>query len=98
MGNTKSFEMDFLGKPAQFPAGIFHIAATFNVPVLTMFAVKESYRHYKILIQKLPQPTETTNGKKALFLCHEFVKSLEKTLCQYPEQWYNFYSFWKQQK
>lgn len=98
MGNTKSFDMNFLGKIAPFPAGIFHLATTFNISVLTIFAVKESYRHYKIFIQKLPQSTETTNEKKALLLCHEFVKSLEETLLQYPEQWYNFYPFWKQQK
>jgi predicted LPLAT superfamily acyltransferase len=98
MGNTKTFEIDFLGKPAQFPAGIFYIAATFNTPVLTMFAVKEKYKHYRIFIQKLPQTTETTNEQKARFLCQEFVKSLEKTVLQYPEQWYNYYPFWKQQK
>ena len=98
MGNTKSFEIAFLGKPALFPAGIFHVAATFHVPVLTMFAVKESYRHYKIYIQKLPHPTETTHEQKARSLCNEFVKSLEKTLLQYPEQWYNFYPFWEEQK
>lgn len=98
MSNAKSFEINFLGKPAQFPSGIFHVAATFNAPVLTIFVVKESYRHYKIFIQKLPSSIETTNEKKSLFLCNEYVRSLEKTLLQYPEQWYNFYPFWKQQK
>jgi predicted LPLAT superfamily acyltransferase len=96
LGNVKNFTIDFLGKPAPFPAGVFHIAATFNVPVLTMFVVKESYRHYKIYIQKLTEPKGENKEEKALFLCNEYVNSLEKILLQYPEQWYNFYGFWKE--
>jgi len=96
MGNTKTIATYFLGKRASFPAGIFHLSATYHLPVLTMFAVKEGYRHYKIEIQKLMPPTAGTKEDKALFVCTEFVKSLEKTLLQYPEQWYNFYPFWEQ--
>jgi predicted LPLAT superfamily acyltransferase len=95
LGDVKTFKTDFLGKPATFPAGLFHIAATFNAPVLAMFVVKESYRHYKIYIQQLVQPETGTKEAKALFLCREYVKSLEIILLQYPEQWYNFYSFWE---
>ena len=95
LGNTKLFDVGFLGQTAQFPAGIFHLAVTFDVPVLTMFVVKERYRHYKIYIQKLMPPASGTKEENALLLCREFVKSLEKTLLQYPEQWYNFYPFWK---
>ena len=96
LGNTKSVTVNFMGKPARFPAGIFHIAATFNAPMLTIFVVKESYRHYKIYIQQLTQPETGTKDEKALFLCNEYVKSLEKTLLQYPKQWYNFYPFWEE--
>jgi len=98
LGNTKLFDVDFLGQATQFPAGIFHLAVTFDVPVLTMFVVKERYRRYKIYIQKLVPSSLGTKEEKALLLCHEFVKSLEKTLLQYPEQWYNFYLFWENQK
>ena len=96
--NTKTFYTEFCGKTAQFPAGIFHLSATFNVPILTMFVVKESYRHYKIYIQQLTTLETGTKEEKALFLCREYVKSLEKILHQYPEQWYNFYPFWEEQK
>jgi predicted LPLAT superfamily acyltransferase len=98
MENMKTITVDFLGKTAPFPAGIFHLSATYNIPVLTIFAVKESYRHYKIFIQKLMPPVSGTKEEKALCLCSEFVKSLEKTVLQYPEQWYNFYPFWEEQK
>ena len=97
MGDVKTFRIDFLGNPASFPAGAFHLAASFNVPILTIFAVKKSYRHYKIMIQKLTPPETGNKEEKALFLCREYVKSLEKTLLQYPEQWYNFYPFWETQ-
>jgi predicted LPLAT superfamily acyltransferase len=98
MKNTKLFNIEFMGNAAQFPAGIFYVAATFDAPILTMFAVKESYRHYKIYIQKLTPKKSCSKEEKALFLCSEYVKSLEKTLLQHPEQWYNFYPFWMQQK
>jgi predicted LPLAT superfamily acyltransferase len=82
----------------QFPAGIFYLAVTYNLPILTMFAVKESYRFYKIYIQKLIPQESGTKEEKAMFLCREFVTSLEQTLRQYPVQWYNFYPFWEEQK
>ena len=97
MGEVKTFRIDFLGNSAPFPAGAFHLAASFNVPILTIFAVKKSYRHYKIMIQKLTPPETGNKEEKALFLCREYVNSLEKTLLQYPEQWYNFYPFWETQ-
>jgi predicted LPLAT superfamily acyltransferase len=95
LGNIKTFKTEFLGKSALFPAGFFHLAATYNVPVLTIFVVKERYRHYKICIQKLTQPETENKAEKALMLCREFVKYLEETLSRYPEQWYNFYPFWE---
>jgi predicted LPLAT superfamily acyltransferase len=97
LGNVKTFKTDFISASAQFPAGIFHIAATFNAPLLTIFVVKETYRHYKIYIQKLPEPKAENKKEKALFLCKEYVKSLEKTVLQNPEQWYNFFPFWEKQ-
>jgi len=63
-----------------------------------MFVVNESYRYYKVFIQKLVSPVYGTKEEKAQFLCREYVKSLEKTLRQYPEQWYNFFPFWEEQK
>ncbi|MDR2570087.1 MAG: hypothetical protein LBD23_07290 [Oscillospiraceae bacterium] len=95
LGNTKLFDMDFLGQTAPFPAGIFHLAITLNLPLLTIFVVKERYRHYKVFIQKLTPPSLGTKEEKALLLCREYVKSLENIVLQYPEQWYNFYPFWK---
>jgi len=96
MGNTKTIETVFMGKTAKFPIGIFHLALTFDVPILTLFVMKKGYKEYKIYIQKIENQNNTgTKEEKIKFLCNEYVKSLEKVVHQYPKQWYNFYPFWK---
>ena len=97
MGNTKTFDMEFLGKTAPFPAGVFHLSATFNLPIVTMFVVKENYRHYKIFIEKIIKPEKEKKEDNVQLLCNEYDKSLEKIVRQYPEQWYNFYQFWEKE-
>ena len=99
MDNTKIFETVFMGNVAKFPVGIFHLATTFDVPVLTVFVLKNAYREYKIYIQKIEnQNNIEIKEEKIDFFCNEYVKSLEKIVHQYPKQWYNFYPFWEAEK
>ena len=91
MEGAKYMEMNFFGKREKFPLGPFVIASKVNVPITFVFAHKEKKHHY-ILSATLPivakmQPKE---------IAQKYIEELEKKVKQYPEQWFNYFSFYQQ--
>lgn len=95
--SSKSIECSFLNGKADFPVGVFMLAATFNVEMIAVFSVKVSYNKYKIFIKHLNPDLTTTMSKqqKAEQLIHSYIAHTEGILKLFPEQWFNFYDFWK---
>jgi len=96
-GSAKSVECNFLTGKAEFPIGAFSLAAHFEVPVLSIFVMKESVSNYHIYVKPvvLHNISSVTKKEKAELLTREFVKNLEEVVNKYPEQWFNYYKFWK---
>jgi len=92
----KVIKLNFLGREAIFPTGAYHLAAQFDVPVLTLFVMKESAKHYHLILNRIDNyPSENLSQKeKVEALAGNYVYGLENILKRYPEQWYNFYEFW----
>jgi len=96
-GSSKSVSCKFLNGEADFPTSAFALAAHCDVPVLSVFCMKEGrncyHVHYKML------DTETTTNldshQKIQKYVQSYAKALEDILQKYPEQWFNFYKFWK---
>ncbi|MDR1779828.1 MAG: lipid A biosynthesis (KDO)2-(lauroyl)-lipid IVA acyltransferase [Tannerella sp.] len=84
-GSAKSVECDFLGAKADFPAGPFTLARTFDVEILALFAVKTAALKYKIYV--MPLGAENSAA--------EYAERLQTIVNRYPDQWFNFYEFWK---
>jgi predicted LPLAT superfamily acyltransferase len=99
--NSKTIEVRFLGKKAEFPAGPFIMAAKFGVPVTFVFAVKESSTHYHFFatdpIQLKRARTEEQTTAAVNEILQSYVHEFEKMVYRYPEQWFNYYAFWKEQ-
>jgi len=93
----KQMETMFLGAPALFPTGAFQLALRMNVPVLAIFMMREKSKCYHILIRNLTHliPQEGTDAEKLKGYVHQYVSMIEEVLKQYPEQWYNYFDFWK---
>jgi predicted LPLAT superfamily acyltransferase len=98
---SKTIEVPFLGKKAEFPAGPFIMAAKFGVPVTFVFAVKESSTHYHFFatdpIQLKRARTEEQTTAAVNEILQSYVHEFEKMVYRYPEQWFNYYAFWKEQ-
>lgn len=96
---NQTVRIDFLGKPALFPLGPWHMASYFNVPVSYVFAVKESRRQYRFYATPLKTVPFARNPEQRSELVmdslKEFVSEFEKITRKYPLQWYNYYNFWK---
>ena len=97
LGSTKVISCDFLNDKADFPQGAFAMAAMFDVPVITIFVIKESVSKYHIFVNILSVNgfESLTKSEKIARLTQSFASELENIVRKYPEQWFNFYNFWK---
>lgn len=94
-GSTKYIECDFMGEKAKFPLGPFAIAVQREVSILSIFVMKESAKKYNITINQI-DIQDSSNKKDCMQqLAYSFAKNLEKTIREYPTQWFNYYDFWK---
>ena len=96
-GSAKSVTCDFLSGKADFPIGAFTLAAHFDVPVISIFVMKESVSKYHVYVKpiSLNNVEKISKRDKSELLTREFVKELETIVRKYPVQWFNFYNFWK---
>ena len=84
----------FLGEEANFPAGPFILASKLRAPVCFVFAFKESNFHYHFYAHR-PQTYEGRGTAGMERMLDDYVSILEQRLKQYPEQWFNYFDFWK---
>ena len=96
---NQTVKIDFLGEPALFPMGPWHMASYFKVPVSYVFAVKESGRTYRFFASPIKVVPYTKNPfDRSLIVKNsilEYVSEFEKITRKYPMQWHNYYNFWK---
>jgi predicted LPLAT superfamily acyltransferase len=96
---NQTVKIDFLGEPALFPLGPWHMASYFNVPVSYVFAVKESRRQYRFFATPLKIIPSVKNPMERSALVgdsiKEFVSEFERITRKYPLQWHNYFNFWK---
>ncbi len=87
----------FFGKLAPFAATPFKIAATCQVPLLISFGFKKGPSTYSFKALS-PKHCEYMLGQnkdlQILEWIQDYAQELEKTLKDFPEQWFNFYPFW----
>jgi len=95
-GSGKCVEADFLGGKADFPIGAFVLAIQYNVPVLALFVLKISASLYRIHVTSIPFPPDNLSKREQInAMTKTFVCELERITKMYPEQWFNYYNFWK---
>ena len=86
--------MSFLGKKAKFPTGPFQLACKYKVPIVFYFSMREKGMKYrfKFFIADTDKVYQSKQGVEELM--QQYVNTLEETIGQYPEQWFNYYKFW----
>ena len=94
-GSQKTVECLFFGEKAKFPAGPFTMAVQRDVPVLSVFAMKVGRREYKVFLDVLPVSDAASKQERIQALADAYAARLEAIVRAYPDQWYNFFDFWK---
>ncbi|MDR2473133.1 MAG: lipid A biosynthesis (KDO)2-(lauroyl)-lipid IVA acyltransferase [Tannerella sp.] len=94
-GSAKTVECDFFNGKADFPVGAFTLARQFDVPVIALFVLKITASMYRIHVCKIPVIEANTKREEIYAMTRSFAEILERIVKKYPEQWFNFYKFWK---
>ncbi|MBO4622136.1 MAG: hypothetical protein J5635_05670 [Paludibacteraceae bacterium] len=96
--DSRTLLLPFLGAEAVFPEGPFRVAAAERVPVVTMFVLRTGHNRYELRIRGLSRPDDSAlnNRQLARALAERYAAEMEAVLSDCPEQWFNFYEFWKE--
>ena len=95
LGSTKGVTLDFMGKEAVFPLGPFTVATMRGLNVLAVNVMKTGTKRYKIYVTPLRYDKDKPRAEQTTQLARAYADELERMLRLYPEQWYNYFSFWK---
>jgi len=95
--SQKTMVFDFFGRKTPFHIGVAVLAMATGAPVLPVFVVMEESRKYRGIIETpiyfsavLREDREAVIRKGM----EKLIKIFEEYIDKYPDQWYNFYSFW----
>jgi KDO2-lipid IV(A) lauroyltransferase len=97
--SQKTMVFDFFGRKTAFPVGVAILAMATGAPVLPVFVVMGSNRKYKGIIEP-PIYFNPSSRKDRETVIQEgmekLIKKFEAYIEKYPDQWYNFYSYWNE--
>lgn len=91
---TRTISHEFLGAQAKFPLGPFVLASKLRAPVSIVFALKTGDNSYHFTATP-PQLFEGRGTEGAEKMLKAYVSELEQKVKAYPEQWFNYFDFWK---
>lgn len=88
---TKYISEMLLGEIARFPAGPFVLASRLKVPVLFVYVMKESTKHYHLYARRAEVAYGDAEG-----LVKKYTENVAWMLSKYPLQWFNYFNFWNE--
>ena len=86
---SKSLTHNLFGQEAHFPAGPFLLGSRLRVPVIFVYVMKETTKHYHLYAR-----TTQVKQRDAQALLKSYTESLEWILEKHPLQWFNYFDFW----
>ncbi len=92
-----SVEVQFMGDPARFSCGAFHIAALACCPVVALLAAKTGIFDYEVNVAGIYHPQYLDRASKPVQLqqwVQAFAGVMEAYVEKYPYQCFLFYDIW----
>lgn len=94
---SRTVRVPFLGRDAAFSQGPYILASLLQCRVLTAMALKEG-NAYKVFIEPFEEKIELPRKERSAAImgyASKYASYLEGFATRYPNQWYNFFDFWK---
>lgn len=98
--NDRSTVVEFCGAPARFPSGPYIMASVLRCPVFMVFSTYVAPRRYELRCELLAERIELPRANRDEALSghvSQFAARLEHYARAAPDNWFNFYDFWKMQ-
>ena len=97
----RNLEIDFLGKKARFPYGVFLLLALLNAPTYFVNGLRHKdftlSPKYDMFVKKNSLDFDCPRKEREARIhqtAENYVQNLEKLCKLHPYQWYNFFDFW----
>jgi KDO2-lipid IV(A) lauroyltransferase len=94
----KTMPFSFFGRETPFPIGVAILGLTTGAPVLPVFVVMERNRKYRGIIEAPIRFDSSVRDDREMVIrggMEKLIKKFESYIEKYPDQWYNFYSYWE---
>ncbi|MSN24244.1 MAG: acyltransferase [Geobacter sp.] len=98
-GSSNTLMINFFGKSTRFPTGAAYLALASGAPVIPVFVPLEGDRYATLMDE--PIYFSGGHGQHAQAIrsgMEKLAAVFERYIKQYPDQWYNFFDFWKVEK
>jgi KDO2-lipid IV(A) lauroyltransferase len=95
-GSSHTIRINFFDRPTNIPLGAAYLALASGAPVIPVFVLKEHGRYRTVMEE--PIFFRSGHGEKTSAIRAGMEKLLavfEQYIRAYPDQWYNFYDFFK---
>lgn len=96
-GRERTVSASFLGAPAEFSIGPYLLASLLGCPVYAMFCIAEP-DGYRVHLHHFADRIELPRAQRRQALgdwAGRYAALLESHCRAAPEQWFNFYDFWR---
>ena len=95
---SKTVEVEFLGKQAFLPQGPWILAGILNAPVFTSYNIYSDGRYHSYLNEWGPIKLRDRKNREEEIkqLASRFIQELEEMVIKSPYDWFNFYNFWQE--
>ncbi|MFC1601479.1 lysophospholipid acyltransferase family protein [Candidatus Sumerlaeota bacterium] len=96
---TPGIFVEFFGRPAYTPLGVYELAALGRTRVLCAFMVRQpdGLGHRLYFGEEIPVPRGGDRQENARAFTSAYTREIEKFVRRYPEQWMWFHRRWKRQ-
>jgi predicted LPLAT superfamily acyltransferase len=96
--SDRATTVEFFGAPARFPAGPYIMASVLRCPVFMVFGTYVAPRRYVLRCELLADRVELPRKSREQAIAgyaQQFARRLEHYAQAAPDNWFNFYDFWK---
>lgn len=88
--------IDFFGRPTLFPTGPVQLALETGATIIPVFVIlRQNMKYWGIIGEPIPIRKDLDKREAVKQGVQEIARRFEEMISQYPDQWFNFFPFWK---
>jgi KDO2-lipid IV(A) lauroyltransferase len=97
--NGQGVKVNFFDRPTLFPEGPIHLALETGAEVIPVFVILNQRNKYVgIIDEPIPIRMDRDKNEAIKLGAQEMAKRFETMIQKYPDQWLNFFPFWKEER